>query len=79
MHVLQTIWEAFYAILGWIAQIVLAFGSYLGIGEWFAKCALMLIIIAILTTGPFGVSKKDKLTIKRITDVLVDTVTYLRR
>ena len=79
MYLLQVLWDTIWTILGWFWQIIVAFGSYLGIGEWFAKSVLAFIIIAILVCSPFAVSKRDKQMAKKTASIIVDTVNRFRK
>ena len=79
MYALQTLWEAFWAVLGWFGQIIMAFWPYLGIDEWIAKNALTVIVVLTLSAGSFFVSKRDKRTARSIASIIVDTGSFLRK
>lgn len=79
MYFLQTIWETFCALLGWLWQVASAFGSYLGISEGIAKYAIYIAIIVLLAFDPLGVSNRDKRMAKRTVNVIVDIVNRLRK
>ena len=79
MHVLKAIVEAFAAVLEWGWQIIVAFWSYLGIGEWLTKNILALLIIGVLVCGPFVVSKSDKNLAKKIASFIVDVLNHFRK
>ena len=79
MYILQTLWDAIWAVLGWFWQIAVAFGSYLGFGETIAKFVLASLIIAMLAVTPFSVSRKDRKTARNAASAVVDILSNIRK
>ena len=79
MYFIQTLWDAFWHVLGWFWQIAVSFGSYLGIGEVIAKFVLAMIIIAFLATDPFPVSRSDKRTAQKTANAIVDILSNIMK
>ena len=79
MYILQTLWDAICAVLGWFWQIAVVFGPYLGLSEAVLKFVLASMIIAVLATAPFSVSRRDRKSARNIASVVVDLFSYFRR
>lgn len=79
MHFLQVLLQAFWTVQGWLWQIFVAFGSYWGVDKAITKYAVYAGIIVLLMVGPFGVSKRDKRTAKRVASTIVDVTNHLRK
>lgn len=79
MYILQTLWDAICAVLGWFWQIAVAFGPHLGISEAISKFVLASMIIAVLATNPFSVSRRDRKSARNIASVVVDLFSYIRK
>ena len=79
MYALQVLGETFWAVRGWLWQIITSFWPYLGIDEWIAKNALTIIILLTLSGGSIVLSKRDKKSAKSIAGIIVDTVSFLKK
>lgn len=79
MYFLQELLQVVWVVLGWFWQIVVAFGSYLGVGEAITKYAIYAGIIVLLLFDPFGVSIREKRTVKRVASAIVDVTNHLRK
>ena len=79
MHIIQTLWDAFWHVLGWFWQIAVSFGSYLGIGEGIAKFVIAMIIIVILASDPFPVSRRDKRSARKTASSIVDILSNIMK
>lgn len=79
MYVLQVVVECFVAVTGWFWQIITALWSFLGIGDAIAKNALYFLILAALWAGPLYLSRRDKQKAKKIANVAIEIVSFLRR
>ena len=79
MYFIQTLWEAFWHVLGWFCEIALSFGSYLGIGEGIAKFVIAMIIIAFLASDSFPISRRDKRTARKAASAIVDILSSIMK
>lgn len=79
MYIIQTLWDAFWHVLGWFWQIAVSFGSFLGIGEGIAKFVIAMIIIVFLASDPFPVSRRDKRSARKTASAIVDILSNIMK
>lgn len=79
MHILLTLCDAVLFCLDCLWKIVVAFGSHLGLGDIIAKFILVFLIITILKTDPFPVSRNDRKTVQNGVSVFVDIISNMRK
>ena len=79
MYIIQTLWDAFWHVLGWFCQIAVSFGTYLGIGEGIAKFVIAMIVIVFLASDPFPVSRRDKKSARKTARAIVDILSNIMK
>ena len=79
MYFIQTLWDAFWHVLGWFWKIAVSFGSYIGIGEVIVKFVIAMIIIAFLESDPFPFSRRDKRTARKAASVIVNILSSIMK